>query len=196
MDMDIHGRLFGTLMIKGSSDQSHFIFEINVGKSRIRHRTTLKLNDVIFNRFWVDLEIHHSISESFYIGSDSFRHWFQKYNGFDLNYPKLEIPYIWLLLASGLVFSKFHYAGMSFSTIFSLFKARKFSQVASDKIAILVDVCFHMIFYQLPNLASLNKFCHCFNFIGQRAISFHKVRMFPDKIENLLDHWRGFQRTT
>ena len=27
---------------KSSSDPSHFIFEINVGKSRIRHRTTLK----------------------------------------------------------------------------------------------------------------------------------------------------------
>ena len=30
--------------IKGSSDPSHFIFEINVGKGRIRQRTTLKLN--------------------------------------------------------------------------------------------------------------------------------------------------------
>ena len=29
------------LRIKGSSDTIHFIFEINVGKSRIRHRTTL-----------------------------------------------------------------------------------------------------------------------------------------------------------
>ena len=29
---------------KGSSDPSHFIFEINVGKGRIRHRTTLKFN--------------------------------------------------------------------------------------------------------------------------------------------------------
>ena len=37
--------------VKGSPDQSHFIFEINVGESRIRHRTTLNLNDVIFNRF-------------------------------------------------------------------------------------------------------------------------------------------------
>ena len=27
--------------IKGSSGQIHFIFEINVGKSQIRHRTTL-----------------------------------------------------------------------------------------------------------------------------------------------------------
>jgi len=30
---------------KGSSDPSHFIFEINVGKGRIRHRTTLNLKD-------------------------------------------------------------------------------------------------------------------------------------------------------
>ena len=30
-----------SLKLKGSSDPSHFIFEINVGKSRIRHRTTL-----------------------------------------------------------------------------------------------------------------------------------------------------------
>jgi len=29
---------------KGSSDPSHFIFEINVGKRRIRHRTTLEFN--------------------------------------------------------------------------------------------------------------------------------------------------------
>ena len=28
-----------------------FSFEINVGKRRIRHRTTLNLNDLIFNRF-------------------------------------------------------------------------------------------------------------------------------------------------
>ena len=37
--------------VKGSSDPSHFIFEINVGKSRIRHRTTLNLNlQPIFSR--------------------------------------------------------------------------------------------------------------------------------------------------
>ena len=56
----------------------NFVFEIKVGKKRIRHRTTLHLNDVIFDRFWVDLKIHHLISESLYIGSDHFRHWFQK----------------------------------------------------------------------------------------------------------------------
>ena len=43
--------------VKGSSDQSRFIFETNVGKSRFRHKTTLNLNDIIFNRFGVDLEI-------------------------------------------------------------------------------------------------------------------------------------------
>ena len=31
------------VLIKGNSDQSYFIFEINVGKGRIRHRT-LKFN--------------------------------------------------------------------------------------------------------------------------------------------------------
>ena len=30
-------------VLKGSSDPSHFIFEINVGKRRIRHKTTLNL---------------------------------------------------------------------------------------------------------------------------------------------------------
>ena len=45
------------LMIKDSSDPSHFAFEINVGRERIRHRTTLSFNDAFFNRFGVDLEI-------------------------------------------------------------------------------------------------------------------------------------------
>ena len=31
---------------KGSSNQTHFIFEINVGKGRIRHRTAKNLNDL------------------------------------------------------------------------------------------------------------------------------------------------------
>ena len=37
--------------IKGSSDESHFIFEINVGKGRIRHITTLNLNSIEFESF-------------------------------------------------------------------------------------------------------------------------------------------------
>ena len=37
--------LLGKFIFKGSSDQSHFIFEINVGKKRIRHGTTMNLND-------------------------------------------------------------------------------------------------------------------------------------------------------
>ena len=41
-----------TQNFKGILDPSHFIFEINLGKRRIRHRTTL--NNVIFNRFWVE----------------------------------------------------------------------------------------------------------------------------------------------
>ena len=36
---------------KGSSDQSHFTFEIIVGKNQIRYGTTLNLNVVILNRF-------------------------------------------------------------------------------------------------------------------------------------------------
>ena len=37
------GRIF-----KGSSDQSHFIFETNFGKRMIRQRTVLKLNDEFY----------------------------------------------------------------------------------------------------------------------------------------------------
>ena len=44
------GRLWSKMAwFKGSPDPSHFIFEINVGKSRIRQRTTLNLNNIIFN---------------------------------------------------------------------------------------------------------------------------------------------------
>ena len=38
-------------IFKGSPDLSQIIFEINGGMRRIRHRTTLNLNDLIFNRF-------------------------------------------------------------------------------------------------------------------------------------------------
>ena len=44
-------------LFKDSPDPSHLIFEINVGKRRIRHITTLNLNYLIFGRFWVDVEI-------------------------------------------------------------------------------------------------------------------------------------------
>ena len=50
-DPTVEGIYLFYLLFKGSSDPSHFIFAINVGKSRIRHRTTPNLNDVIFNRF-------------------------------------------------------------------------------------------------------------------------------------------------
>ena len=36
--------------IKDSSDSSHFSFEIDVGKRRIRHRPTLKMNDNFLDR--------------------------------------------------------------------------------------------------------------------------------------------------
>ena len=67
---------FQCFSLKGSSDPSHFIFEINVGNRRIRHGTTLNLNDIIFHWFWVDLEIQfqsRSMSDP-----PLFRHWFQK----------------------------------------------------------------------------------------------------------------------
>ena len=40
--------------VKGSSDPSHFIFEINVGKRRIRYRTTLKSEDEFLDRLKID----------------------------------------------------------------------------------------------------------------------------------------------
>ena len=56
-----------------------FYFKNNVGKRRIRPRTSLNLNGVIFDRFEVNLEIHRSIAASLYVGSDidfknAFRH--------------------------------------------------------------------------------------------------------------------------
>ena len=53
------------MWIKGSSDPSHFVFGMNFGKRPFRHRLTLILKDVAFNRLGVDPEIHHSVSESF-----------------------------------------------------------------------------------------------------------------------------------
>ena len=72
------------------SDSSQFIFEINVGNKRIRntYRTLwIWMASIDFESTILYLEIHHSISESFYVESDSFRHWFQKYNDFGLNFP-------------------------------------------------------------------------------------------------------------
>ena len=40
-------------VVNGCPDRSYFIFEINVGKKRIRHRTTLKLNDDL-RTIWID----------------------------------------------------------------------------------------------------------------------------------------------
>ena len=47
--LPIHGQI--ALGIKGSPDLSHFIFEIEVGKRRIRDGTTMNLDDVVLNRF-------------------------------------------------------------------------------------------------------------------------------------------------
>ena len=40
--------------IKGSSDPNHLIFEINVGKSRIRYTTTLKWNVELLDKPKID----------------------------------------------------------------------------------------------------------------------------------------------
>ena len=63
-------------IFKVSLESSHFIFEINVEKRRIRHTTTL--NDEFLDRLRIDWRWRHSNSESLYVGSASFRHWFQK----------------------------------------------------------------------------------------------------------------------
>ena len=47
--------LSGKFNVKGSPDLSHFIFEINVGKRRIRHTTTLKLNDELLD--WLKIRL-------------------------------------------------------------------------------------------------------------------------------------------
>ena len=66
-------------MVKGSPAPSHFISETNVGKRRSQHRTTLNLNAVRFNQLRVDRDMIIQNPESFYVGSDSFRHWFQTF---------------------------------------------------------------------------------------------------------------------
>ena len=47
VSLSAEGLFENKFYLKGSSDQSHFIFKINVGKRRIRYRTTLNLNDLI-----------------------------------------------------------------------------------------------------------------------------------------------------
>ena len=47
-------RLYQDFTIKGSPYPNHFIFEINVGKKRIRYTTTVKFNDEILDRFKID----------------------------------------------------------------------------------------------------------------------------------------------
>ena len=50
---------------------SHFMFKFNVGKSRIRHRTTLNSNDEFLYRLGINRRRFHLVS--FYVGADSFR---------------------------------------------------------------------------------------------------------------------------
>ena len=60
----------GVIDFKKSPDPSHFIFGINDGKRRIRYGTTLNLNDHLQQ---ILSRNRNSLSESFYVGSDSFR---------------------------------------------------------------------------------------------------------------------------
>ena len=81
----------GLYHLKGWPDPIHFIFEIIVGKSRIRHRTTpdfwwflISLSKCLkIDRLW-----HYWNSGSFNVGSDIFRHCLQKkWNGLGVDYP-------------------------------------------------------------------------------------------------------------
>ena len=62
-------------------------FDINVGRSRIRHKTTLNFNDDSINFETIEIWLIFQNPESFYVGSDFFRQWFQKRNEFGLDYP-------------------------------------------------------------------------------------------------------------
>ena len=44
----------GVSNFKTGSNPGHFSFEIDVGKRRIRHRTTMKLNDDFLDRLKID----------------------------------------------------------------------------------------------------------------------------------------------
>ena len=65
------------IWIKGSSDASPSSFDINVGQSRIRYITMLKLNDEFPDRLKIDWRWSHLNSESLYVGYASFRHYFK-----------------------------------------------------------------------------------------------------------------------
>ena len=62
----------GKNLYKGSPYLSHFNLDINVGKKRIRHWTTLNFNDVISIRFWVNLKFRNS-SQNFRVVAGRFR---------------------------------------------------------------------------------------------------------------------------
>ena len=73
--------------VKDSQAKPISFFEINVGRSRIRHKTTLNFNDDSINFETIEIWLIIQNPESFYVGSDFFRQWFQKRNEFGLDYP-------------------------------------------------------------------------------------------------------------
>ena len=48
-------------IFKGSPALNHFIFEINVGKGRTRHTTTLNLNDEFFDQPKIDCRLKFGV---------------------------------------------------------------------------------------------------------------------------------------
>ena len=72
-------------LVKDSSDSNHFVFEIIVGKRRIRHTTTLKLNFEIVSKSIEDDVIQiqsRSMSNPTLSDTD-----FKKWNRLDLDHP-------------------------------------------------------------------------------------------------------------
>ena len=55
--------------LKGSSDSNHFIFEINVGKKRIRYNNDSEIKFELIVRLEVYWRCRHRKLESVYVGS-------------------------------------------------------------------------------------------------------------------------------
>ena len=85
------------VIFKGIPDLNHFIFEINVGKGRARHKTTLNLNDEFLDRPKFDCRLKFRVvkkpglvrsicmSDPTFSDIDFKKRFF--YYGFGLNYP-------------------------------------------------------------------------------------------------------------
>ena len=88
--------------VKGSSDQGHFIFEIDFGTSRIRHTTTLILNDELQDRLRIDWRWCHLNSESVNVGCALS----------DIDF-KNEMSWVWTSLKIWLDLNRFYESGLT-----------------------------------------------------------------------------------